>query len=582
MNVIESEFEVLEGPDDKAEKFSKNEFGYRSIHYIVKLNQKRAELPECRKFKDLRAEIQIRTIIENTWAEIDHHWNYKPDIEDDPMDEMLKRRFFALMAVLELVDQEFDLIRESIQDKSKSREIDPDAIQDLARFSGLYGDICKYLYDNERYEELVNVSKIAVNYDKTNVKAWINMASGLFILEKDEELLEIYEKIINLEPNNIIPYIGKAFLFSDLGEYKKALFLYDEALKLEPKNIFSIVNKGITLAYLGNNKEALDWIDKAIEYNPEYNYALVSKGNVLDDLGNSEDAIKLYDKALELTPDYNRAIENKGEALLKLEKYEEASPLFDKILEDDPHNVHALINKGIVLANTENPQEAINFFDRVLEFQSKNIHALVNKAKVLTDLGKFDEALEWINKTLKIEPDDYVALYHKGRVLDELGRSEEAEKLYERVFKPERFYEFFNQRKFLYESELEPEDIQALMGILIAKDGEHKKAIKWINSALDHNPKNKIALMGKSFALEKIGKYDDALNILNTFLPKSPYDGLVLYRIARIQSLKGNNEIALENLASAINLNVLYKSKAKNDKAFEKIKETNEFKKFTS
>ena len=183
---------------------------------------------------------------------------------------------------------------------------------------------------------------------------------------------------------------------------------------------------------------------------------------------------------------------------------------------------------------------------------------------------------------MEIEPDDYIVLYNKGRVLGELGRSEEAEKLYERVFEPERFYEFFNQRKFLYESELEPEDIQAFMGILIAKDGEHKKAMKWIYSALNHNPKNKIALMGKSFVLEKLGKYDEALNILKIILPKSPYDGLVLYRIARIQSLRGNDEIALENLASAINLNVLYKSKAKDDKAFEKIKEMNEFKKLTS
>jgi len=118
-NIIEREFEILEGPDDKSEKLSIREFGYRSIHYIVKLNETRAVLSECSEFKDLKAEIQIRTIVENAWAEVEHHWNYKPDNEDNLLDETLQRRLHALMAVLELVDREIDSIRESFQNKFK-------------------------------------------------------------------------------------------------------------------------------------------------------------------------------------------------------------------------------------------------------------------------------------------------------------------------------------------------------------------------------------------------------------------------------------------------------------------------------
>ena len=582
--IIEKEFDILEGPDDKSEKLSTREFGYRSIHYIVKLNEKRAELPECSEYKELKVEIQIRTIIENAWAEVEHHWNYKPDNGDNLLDEALQRRLYALMAVLELVDQEINSIRESFQTNFKSDGILLNTISELARSTKLFGDICKFLFDKERYEDLVCFTKEAVIYDKNNIKAWSNMAIGLIYLENYKELLKISENLINLDPNSAISYLGKAYAFSKLGEHKKAIIWYDKALKLEPENKLALVDKGIALAKLEEFEEALEWIGKALELEPEYPHALVSKGIALDDLGKHQEAIQLFDKALELVPEYSRALVNKGGTLIKLQKYEEALQLFDKALEHEPKDIHALINKGIALAKLEKPQEAIQLFDNVLELQPNNIKALVNKTILLADLGKYDEGLEWINKVLKIDPKNVRVLYHRGRVLDGLGRTEDAKKMYDKAFEdlPEDLYEFFNNRKNLIQFELEPEDIQASMGILLAKDGEHKDAMKWINSALKHNPKSKSALIGKSFVLEKSEKYEEALNILKNILLNNPDDAFVLYRLARIQSLIGNDELVLEILARVIRIDEQYKSKAKDDNAFEMIKEKKEFKKLTS
>ena len=582
--IIEREFEILEGPVDKSEKLSTREFGYRSIHFIVKLNEKQSELPECSEYKDLKAEIQIRTIIENAWAEVEHHWNYKPDNEDILLDKPLKRRLYGLMAVMELVDREFDLIRKQFQNKFKSDEVLLTTISELARSSEFFGDICKFLFDKERYEDLVYFTKKAVTYDKNNVKAWTNMAIGLMYLDNYKELLKISENLIKLDANSAISYIGRAYAFSGLGEHKNALNCYNEALKLEPNNILALVNKGTTLADLGKYKEALEWIEKAIEFKPEYTHALVSKGSVLSDIGKFKEAIHIYDKALEINPIYNPGLVNKGATLIKLEKYEEASKLFDKILENEPKNVHALINKGITLAKFGKPQEALQLLDVVLEFQPKNIDALINKTILLTDLGKYDDALEWTKKALKIYPENVRLLYHSGRVLDGLGRTEEAKKMYDKAFEdlPEDIYKYLNSRKNLIQMEVEPEDIQAFMGIFLAKDGEHKDAMKWINSALKHNPNSKSALIGKSYVLEKSEKYEEALNILTNVLLNNPDDALVLYRLGRIQSLIGNDDLALEILASAINLDEQYKSKAKDEKAFEAIKEKIEFKKLIS
>ncbi len=50
---------------------------YQAIHYTVYLNQARTSLPEYAKFKGMRCEIQIQTILNHAWAETSHDILYK-------------------------------------------------------------------------------------------------------------------------------------------------------------------------------------------------------------------------------------------------------------------------------------------------------------------------------------------------------------------------------------------------------------------------------------------------------------------------------------------------------------------------
>jgi ppGpp synthetase/RelA/SpoT-type nucleotidyltranferase len=45
---------------------------YRAIHYTVRLKEDRAKLPEYSKFKGMRCEIQIQTILDHAWSETSH------------------------------------------------------------------------------------------------------------------------------------------------------------------------------------------------------------------------------------------------------------------------------------------------------------------------------------------------------------------------------------------------------------------------------------------------------------------------------------------------------------------------------
>jgi Region found in RelA / SpoT proteins len=66
------------GPDANSPPYpGKREPALSAIHYTVRLNEARAALIEYAKFKGLRCEIQIQTILIHAWAETSHDITYK-------------------------------------------------------------------------------------------------------------------------------------------------------------------------------------------------------------------------------------------------------------------------------------------------------------------------------------------------------------------------------------------------------------------------------------------------------------------------------------------------------------------------
>jgi putative GTP pyrophosphokinase len=108
--IISKEFRVLES-EDKEELLDENEFGYRSHHFIVKVKEEWLSTPNYRDFGNLKAEVQIRTNLMHTWAEIEHKLEYKKD-DDIPM--KFKRKFSRISAMLEEADEQFEELRAEI------------------------------------------------------------------------------------------------------------------------------------------------------------------------------------------------------------------------------------------------------------------------------------------------------------------------------------------------------------------------------------------------------------------------------------------------------------------------------------
>jgi len=94
---------------NKANLYNSNEFGYLSVHYIITLDNKRRELPEWKNFAELKSEIQIRTVLQHSWASISHELTYKKNYE---IPKELERKLYRLAGLFELADEQFSNIKE--------------------------------------------------------------------------------------------------------------------------------------------------------------------------------------------------------------------------------------------------------------------------------------------------------------------------------------------------------------------------------------------------------------------------------------------------------------------------------------
>lgn len=111
--LIESEFLIDDtNSGDKAQDMGVDEVGYLSVHYIARMSSDRLGLKEYQRFAGVCFEIQVRSLLQHAWAEIEHDRGYK---FAGVLPQEIQRKFYLVAGTLELMDQEFTAL---------SREID--------------------------------------------------------------------------------------------------------------------------------------------------------------------------------------------------------------------------------------------------------------------------------------------------------------------------------------------------------------------------------------------------------------------------------------------------------------------------
>ncbi|MGG3281347.1 GTP pyrophosphokinase [Paenibacillus solani] len=268
-NLIEKEFDFdKENSIDKRKILDPDRFGYLSMHYVIKLRENRISLPEYSRFKNCSAEIQIRTILQHTWAEIEHDLGYKSKLEI-PKD--IRRNFSRLAGLLEIADSEFMRIRNDLEDYeeqvSKQIESQPTKVS-IDKVSLEY-----FVNNNNKILEISKAIAQTANHELSISSVFLDRYVERLHYLGIEYISEI-ENLLNEYSNDIIEFSIRWLNSEDNHEYE-----------------ISYVNLDIALFYLCYYLVAKKRsFNDAVEYFEKFDIGLDE-----DRARNSNRLIKIYD-----------------------------------------------------------------------------------------------------------------------------------------------------------------------------------------------------------------------------------------------------------------------------------------------
>lgn len=319
----------IEEVERKGAQHSFREFGYESIHVLIKLPEDLLKL--CPNLERNVVEVQLRTILQEAWAEVEHELVYKAEFT--PFDEPMRRKLAALNANLTLSDIIFQEILEF--EKRLTSELG----HRREAFYRKIEEVSDELPPGREKDENDSGGQEAGDSADRDI--------GDLLLRTDEH---IRSSVPGLERDSYQSFGMDGLLLAALEAHNKADFeqairIYSEILKNRPeKEISSVVYKHRGMAHFAQSKykEAQEDFSSCLAIDPGCYKALYYRGVVKDVLKDIPGAVEDFSGALALHPYHFFSRYRRAESYFKMGDVASAHADCEIALRIEPKNPLAL------------------------------------------------------------------------------------------------------------------------------------------------------------------------------------------------------------------------------------------------
>jgi putative GTP pyrophosphokinase len=275
------------------------EFGYESTHLLIRIPD---EITAKRGTTDCDvAEIQIRTILQDAWAEVEHELVYKAEF--NPFDDPMKRKLAAVNASLSLADIIFQEIRTYQRqlngELGKRRESFFHKIEEST-------DALLFAEARDKKAETAGESRsVPVLTDSVSIDDLL--LSALFAHNKNrfDEAIALYSRILELQPDNNISsliYKHRGMANFAQSQYQDAIDDFSHALELDRKSYKAAYYRGVVHSVLKRYSQAIDDFTLSLAISPYQSFCLFRRGQAHYHVGDYPQALSDCEASLALEP----------------------------------------------------------------------------------------------------------------------------------------------------------------------------------------------------------------------------------------------------------------------------------------
>lgn len=195
-------------------------------------------------------------------------------------------------------------------------------------------------------------------------------------------------------------------------------------------------------------------------------------------------------------------------------------------------SINEALDAGIELAMAGRHREAAAYFRGVLVHEPANFEAIERLGTSLFSIGQKHEAFFLFWRGRKLAPTHPLALANYGMALVDLGEIEEGVKELERAEA--------RARKMPQLSDSARALIFNNLGNALEKSGRYEEALRALESGLALRPKDEFAQYNRGIVLSRLGRYAEAIEVFDRVLERNPADPDVRYNRGLAHLLLGN------------------------------------------
>ncbi len=250
-----------------------SEFGYESTHILINIPDEIVSKHITKEYeshfpKELVCEVQIRTVLQDAWAEVEHELIYKAEF--NPFDLPMRRKLYSMNATLNLAEIIFQEIRD-YQNKLNA-ELDQRRFDFYEQADVL--SMSKIDADNVMSENFSpkNAFSSTSPFVKGTIDDMVLDALQAHNVGNLDKATAIYTKILEAkpEPNKIIMSVihkHRGMAYFSQSDYRNAKHDFEKSIMYDPNNFRSYYYCGIVCSVLNEEKEALEYFEKSLELN---------------------------------------------------------------------------------------------------------------------------------------------------------------------------------------------------------------------------------------------------------------------------------------------------------------------------
>jgi len=295
-DLIKRNITVIEVERKRHDTF--REFVYESNHLLVKIPP---DILYKRGNTDFDvAEIQIRTLLQDAWAEVEHELVYKNEFT--PFDSPMKRKLAAVNGTLSLADLVFQEIR------SYQRQLNAELEKRRGTFFQKIEEASDaFLFSRENAVPIPQYGQPVPDSGASggSMDDLLLLALSAHNRGEFDAAIDLYIRILKLRPDAAIEsivYRHRGMANFAQSKYADAIDDFTRSIQLDKKSYKAYYFRGVVRLVTQEYSPAIDDFSGSLEINPFQPFCLFRRGQAYYHLGDYPQAMSDCDASLSLEP----------------------------------------------------------------------------------------------------------------------------------------------------------------------------------------------------------------------------------------------------------------------------------------